>query len=227
MSVAMSQTRRDVAWLVRSDDVVRTWLSREGARDLPLARRTVRDALLDAGTSRTTAQAIAGVPRHPFVPPGEWRLAYALDLDRPLLPSPFRAARMLDGLQLSANDSLLVHDRYVGWLTVVAAVLARSIGVAARTSGRAGQSQTSLAAVLGALGMRDAAAPASGGVDAVLVPDPCARPDEDALACVGAGGRVVWAADEGARVYRLQRRAAGWRLTDIGPSRRYAPEAPR
>jgi protein-L-isoaspartate O-methyltransferase len=198
---------------------VMVWLESQAGLDLHLVRRLVHQSLMEAGISDKVAEAVALVPRHPFVASECWRLAHVLEMDHARLPSPLRFARLLDGLAIKEGEHLVVAEERVSWTTAVSGVLASKIG--ARVATTAPLISDKFALCLEKLGVDVGVQLDSGNssIDAIVVVQPCSRPSPNLFTCLRENGRAVWSTyglSGPDRIYRVQRRRSRLRLTNLG-----------
>lgn len=106
-------------------------LERRELRDLPLARRRMRDRIAALGVPDRIVSAMDAVPRHAFVPGAWWRLAYAEPgLWLPsgaFLPAPEATARILAGLDPSETSRILELGTGTGYLTALLGLMCESV----------------------------------------------------------------------------------------------------
>lgn len=199
--------------------VIEAWLAARGYRELPTVARFVRDALLAAGVGDLVADAVAGVPRHPFVSPSEWRMAHVPDLERPNLPSPLRLGRALEASTPARGEGLLLVEDRIGWATVACGLLADWAGLSAFSSALAGNDDAEQGALLSKLGVciGKPVEPNHHTFDVIIV----LRPQRDGLAkllpSLTTRGRLISAPAQG-RLQRIARRGDRWALVDLGPT---------
>jgi hypothetical protein len=197
------------------------WLWTLALRDRPLARDFLREHLIELGVSTTVVEAIGSVPRHPFLPPNEVRLAHAMEIKSLTLLSPLRLAYLLDGLALQTGERLFVVQRRLSWSTLVAGVLAAGRGVRVGSTAAGEQGQEAFIECLQAIGV-EVGAPlplVDSAVETVIITSPCARPPRRIYKALTDGGRVTWGTHSVnglERVYRIQRNGGRYRLTNLG-----------
>jgi protein-L-isoaspartate(D-aspartate) O-methyltransferase len=120
--------------------------------DTATLRRTMVDGQIRTAdvTDRTLIQAMLDVPRERFVSPAQASLAY-LDLDLPVgdgtrrLLKPMVLAKMLQALDLSADDRVLDAGCATGYAATLLARLCGSVVALEEEAGLASQARANLA----------------------------------------------------------------------------------
>jgi protein-L-isoaspartate O-methyltransferase len=203
---------------VSFERAVADWLEDLGLRDVGDTRAAIQHAIVRSGVDPAVATAVATIPRHPFAPSANWRLAYALGIEHPLLPSPRRMARLLQALSLRPGERLLVAEPAFGWVTLVAGVLGRLTGAGVQAVALPHTGRRSLGAIVDALQLTPATAR---HYDAILAGHSPSTPAPSLQALLKPRGRLVWTMIPPAREARIQRLElieGHWQCLDLGPA---------